>query len=106
MRLRAARYIEVEEADGPSAASKIGLCESHSYHALFKTATRQMAVSRTAGEREVRVRIEPRKEFLLGKGQIGLREMKIGRKIGEGDWGDEECICTGIGVMWDIWEVH
>jgi hypothetical protein len=35
---------------------------------LFSTATRQMAVSRTAGEREVRVRMEPRKEFLLGKG--------------------------------------
>jgi hypothetical protein len=68
MKLTAVRYIEVEEADRPSAASKIGLCESHSYHALFNTATRQMAVSRTAGEREVRVRMEPRKEFLLGEG--------------------------------------
>jgi hypothetical protein len=47
-----------------SAARKMGLCDSHSYHALFSTATRAIAVSRTEVGREVFVRMAPRKEFL------------------------------------------
>jgi hypothetical protein len=47
-----------------SADPKIGEWDSHSYHARFSTATRHMAVSRTAVGRLVRVRMEPRKEFL------------------------------------------
>lgn len=42
----------------------MGLCDSHSYQALFKTATRAMAVSRMDVGSEVLVRIAPRKEFL------------------------------------------
>ena len=42
----------------------MGLCDSHSYHALFKTATRAIAVSRIDVGNEVLVRIAPRKEFL------------------------------------------
>lgn len=52
--------LETSDAD-----SRIGECDSHSYHALFSTATRHMAVSRMAGGRVVLVRIEPRNEFLL-----------------------------------------
>lgn len=45
----------------------MGEWDSHSYHALFSTATRQIAVSRTEVGRLVPVRMEPRKEFLGGE---------------------------------------
>jgi hypothetical protein len=49
----------------PSPDFKMGECDSHSYHALFNTATRQTAVSRTAIDNVVLVRMAPRKEFLF-----------------------------------------
>lgn len=61
------------EEDIPSPVFKIGECDSHSYQALFSTATRQIAVSRTAVERVVRVRMEPRKEFLDRHGMLVRR---------------------------------
>lgn len=46
------------------AERRMGECASHSYQALFSTATRHMAVSRMEVGRLVEVRIAPRKEFL------------------------------------------
>lgn len=43
----------------------MGTWDSHSYHALLRTATRHMAVSRMPAERVVFVRMAPRKEFLV-----------------------------------------
>jgi hypothetical protein len=51
--------------DSPGAEARIGEWDSHSYHALFSTATRDIAVSRIEIGRVVWVRIAPRKEFLV-----------------------------------------
>jgi hypothetical protein len=40
-----------------------------------------MAVSRTAGEREVRVRMEPRKEFLCGRGVRDVLRRDEGERL-------------------------
>lgn len=42
----------------------IGAWCSHSYHALFSTATRHMALSRSEWDIDVPVRMAPRNEFL------------------------------------------
>ena len=48
----------------------MGEWDSHSYHALFSTATRQIAVSRTEVGRLVAVRMEPRNEFLWVRKEV------------------------------------